>query len=170
MEQLNLFDIQFPIYSVTKFYKRIWTEMNVLYIETDSGIYILDNKNINGDTVGKRRLRIKNDIYSLYRPRKVVYDITHLIKSKDSIFMDTNGVVFKYKKSEYCTLNYHKVHNVIEAVDGECILDIPKINYSYKTNCRNAYAAIYVGLLTSKYGYILYEFSEFYKQPTRRMI
>ena len=143
MEQLNLFDIHFPIYSITKTYRRIWSEMNVLYIETEYGIYVLDNKNIQGDTVGKRRLRIKNDIYALYKPRKVLYDITHLIKSKDYIFMDTNGLVFKYKT---------------------------KINFSYKTNCRNAYAIHYIGLLNSKYGYIPYELSEFYKEPTRRMI
>ena len=170
MEQLNLFDIHFPIYSITKTYRRIWSEMNVLYIETEYGIYVLDNKNIQGDTVGKRRLRIKNDIYALYKPRNVLYDITHLIKSKDYIFMDTNGLVFKYKKTEYCDLIYWKVTNVIEASDGECILDIPKINFSYKTNCRNAYAIHYIGLLNSKYGYIPYELSEFYKEPTRRMI
>ena len=67
MEQLNLFDIQFPIYSITRTYKRIWVEMNVTYIETESGIYVLDNKNVEGDSLGKRRLRITNDIYKLYK-------------------------------------------------------------------------------------------------------
>jgi hypothetical protein len=160
MEQLNLFDIKFPIYSITKSYKRIWTEMNVTFIETYSGVYVLDNKNIDGDTVGKRRLRIKNDIYKLYVPRKVLYSVPHLIRSNESIFMDTMGTVFKYKKTETAKLVYYKVDGVIEAEDGECILHVHKIDWSYKTNCRNAYSIIYIGLLHSKYGYIPYDFSE----------
>lgn len=170
MEQLNLFDINFPIYSITKSYKKIWTDMNVTYIQTESGTYVLDNKNIDGETVGKRRLRIKNKIYPLYKPRKVVYNISQLINGKESIFMDTDGTVFKYKKTEMVPLVYHKVDSIVEANDGECILDIPKINYSYKTICRKAYAIKYIGLLHTKYGYIPYEFCEEAKGNTRRKI
>ena len=70
----------------------------------------------------------------------------------------------------YCKLQYYKVTSVLEAMDGECILDISSINFTYKTNCRNAYGILYIGLLTSKYGYIIYEFSEYKKDDTRRMI
>jgi len=170
MEQLNLFDIQFPIYSITKIYKRVWIEMNVTYIETESGIYVLDNKNVQGDTLGKRRLKIKNDVYTLYKPRKVFYNMSQLLNGKESIFIDTIGVVFKYKKTKMVPLKYHKVESITEAEDGECILEIPKLNYSYKTACRYAYGINFIGLLHTKYGYIPYEFCEHMKADTRRKI
>lgn len=170
MEQLNLFDIQFPIYSITRTYKRIWVEMNVTYIETESGIYLLDNKNVQGDSLGKRRLRIQNDMYKLYKPRKVLHNISQLVNSKEAIFIDTTGVVFKYKKTEMVPLKYHKVTSITEAEDGECILEVPKLNYSYKTACRYAYGINFIGLLHTKYGYIPYEFCEERKIDTRRKI
>ena len=169
MEQLNLFDINFPIYSITKTYEKIWEDMNVTYVRTSTGTYVLDNKNVEGDTLGKRRLRIKNDIYKLYRSRKVCYNISQLIKSKEQYFIDTNGIAFKYKKTEIVHLIYHKVE-VIESKDGECILDIPKLNYSHKTNCRQAYGIQYIGLLHTKYGYIPYDFCEYPKANTVRKI
>jgi hypothetical protein len=170
MEQLNLFKIIFPIYSITRTYKKIWVDINVTYIETDSGTYILDNKNVQGDTLGKRRLRIKNDVYKLYKPRKVIYNISQLLHSTDSVFIDTTGVVFKYKKTEMVPLKYHKVESITEAKDGECILEIPKLNYSYKTTCRYAYGVKFIGLLHTKYGYIPYEFCEEKKDDARRKI
>jgi hypothetical protein len=160
MEQLNLFDIKFPIYSITRTYERIWDDMNVTYIRTVTGTYVLDNKNVEGDTLGKRRLRIKNDIYKLYKPRKVYYNIVQLIKANEKYFIDTTGVVFQYKKTGTAKLVYYKVDEIIEAEDGECILNIPSINYSYKTICRSAYAIKYIGLLNSAFGFIPYDFSE----------
>lgn len=168
MEQLSLFDIKFPIYAITKSFRKIWEEHNVLYIRTDSGTYVLDNKNMDGDTVGKRRIKITTS--KLYVPRKVYYNIGQMLNGNYSIFMDTDGVVFKYKKTEFAPLVYHKIDSITEAKDGECILELPKINYSYKINCRKAYSIQYIGLLHTKFGFIAYEFSEEYKKPTRRKI
>lgn len=168
MEQLSLFDIEFPIYTITKSYKNIWEEGNILYIETPYGISILDNKNMDGNTVGKRRIKINNS--RLYRPRKVYYNISQMIHSKDSTFMDTHGKVFKYKKTEMVPLKYHKVGSITRAQDGECVLEVPKINFSYKTTCRNAYTIEYVGLLHTKFGYIVYDFTDIKKPDTRRKI
>ena len=170
MEQLNLFNIHFPAYSITKTYKKIWEEMNVTFIQTESGTYMLDNKNIPGDTLGKRRLRIKNDIYKLYRPRKVFYTISQLIKAKDKIFIDSSGIVFKYQKTETVPLKYYPVSDVVQAEDGECIIYIKNSDWSYKTSCRDAYGISYVGLLDTKYGHILYEFTDDKKKDTRRKI
>lgn len=168
MEQLNLFNLNFPLYSITKTYKRIWTELNVLYIKTQSGTYVLDNKNLSGDNVGKRRIKIQSS--ELYKPRKVYYNLSQLLHAKGNIFMDNDGVVFKYKKTQYAPLTYYKVQNVTQAKDGECILEVPQINYSYKINCRKAYSIEYIGILATEYGFIPYEFSEEYKKPTRRKL
>ena len=169
MEQLNLFNIQFPIYSITRSYKRIWEDMNVLYIETIYGTYVLDNKNLPGDTVGKRRLQINNS--DIYRPRKVYYNIEQLLHSKDNIFIDSIGRCFKYKKTETVALKYHKVADITRMEDdGTCIVWLNNIYFPQKVNCRLAHSMEYVGVLHTKYGYILYSFEEEYKKDTRRMI
>lgn len=167
MEQLNLFDIKFPVYTITKSYKRIWEDVNVLYIETPYGEYVLDNKNVHGDTLGKRRLQIQNS--ELYRPRKVYYNIEQFIHSKNNIFIDSIGRCFKYKKTERVSLKYHKVKRVERLECGEC-MPIVDIAFTIKMNCRAVQAAKWLGILHTKYGYILYETSEVEKKDTWRKI
>ena len=167
MEQLNLFDIKFPIYSITTSYKKIWKDMNVLYIETPYGTYVLDNKNLPGDTVGKRRLQIKNS--DIYRPRRVYYNIEQLLHSKDKIYLDSLGRCFKYQKTEMVPLKYHKIRNIKRLETGECVLELD-IYFPQKVNCRLAHSIEYVGVLHTNYGHILYSFEEEYKKDTRRKI
>ena len=167
MEQLNLFDIVFPVYSLPKVYEKIWEKYNVTYMETIYGTYVLDNKNMDGDTVGKRRLQINNS--QLYRPRHVYYNIPQFLHSKTNVFMDSLGRVFKYKKTKMVPLKYHKIKSIHRLNSGECELELD-INFSVKVNCRLAYSVQYVAVLHTKWGYILYSFSEFEKPNTRRKI
>lgn len=168
MEQLRLFDIEFPIYSITPNYKRIWNELNVLYIETDSGQYVLDNKNLNGDTLGQRRL--KNKTSKLYIPRKTYYTVSQMLNSKNKIFIDSTGRVFNYKKSITVPLKFHKVIKRIRVESGEYVLHLKGIEYPIKVNARKAFEINYVGILYTSYGYILYSYESEYKKDTRRKI
>lgn len=166
MERLSLFEVEFPIYSITSSYKKIWEDTNVLYIETPYNTYVLDNKNLPGDTVGKRRLQIHNSI--VYQPRRVYYNIEQLLHSKDKIYLDSLGRCFKYKKTEVVPLKYHKIKSVTRTDDG-CILELD-ILFPQKVNCRLAYGIKYVGILHTRYGYILYSFEEELQKDSRRKI
>ena len=137
MEQLNLFDIVFPVYSLPKVYEKIWEKYNVTYMETIYGTYVLDNKNMDGDTVGKRRLQINNS--QLYRPRHVYYNIPQFLHSKTNVFMDSLGRVFKYKKTEMVPLKYHKIKSIHRLNSGECELELD-INFSIKVYCMLVYS------------------------------
>lgn len=170
MEQLSLFDIQYPIYGISSKYKKIWNEFNVLYIKTESGTYILDNKNVPGNTLGIRRLNIKNNETSLYIPRKICHNLEQLLHSKYKHFIDNSGTCFTYKKTETVPLKYHKVEKVVELKDGTCMIVLHSIDFPQKVNCRRAYATSYVGVLYTKYGYLLYSFEEEYKNNTTRKI
>lgn len=164
---MHLFDIQFPIFSIAKSYKRVWEDMNVLYVETISGKYIIDNKNIDGDTLGKRR--IKMNATTKYRPRKVIYNIHQLIHSKDKFFVDNTGTFFKYEKTEFVPLKYHKVKDTTRLEDG-CIISIEDIYFPQKVNCRLAFSTEYLGVLHTKMGYILYSYNTEKLKDTRRKI
>ena len=164
---MHLYDLKFPVYAISKTYKRIWEDLNVTYIETESGTYVLDNKNIEGDSLGSRRLKINNS--KLYIPRKVYYNITQLLHSKYTKFIDTNGTIFSWKKQTYVPLKYYYVKSIIKD-DISCIIHIKGINFPQRVNCRLAHGIKYVGVLHTDNGYILYEYSEVEKQNTRRKI
>jgi len=161
MEQLkkckNIYDIQFPIFAVAKNYERIWEEDNITSIQTASGVYVLDNKNIQGNTLGQRRLRIKNS--KLYIPRTVIHNIAQLIRSTYKTFIDNNGEVFTYIKHTAVPLKYYKVKKVVDKDDG-CVLHFEGISNPVKVSCGRAYGIHSVGFLVTNIGYILYEYSE----------
>jgi len=160
-------DIEFPIFSITSSYKRIWDELNVKYIQTESGTYILDNMNLPGETLGERRLHIKTGLR--YIPRKAYYNITQLIKSNNKTYIDSTGCVFTYKKTRMVPLKYYKVMDVVSTEEG-CTLLIKGINFKIRMNCREAYNINYVGVLETDMGYILYDTSETKLKDTRRKI
>jgi hypothetical protein len=164
----DLSDINFPIFTITPTYKRIWDEFNVKYIETASGIYILDNMNLSGKTLGERRLHIKSGLR--YIPRTAYYNITQLIKSKNKTYIDNTGCVFTYKKTRNVPLKYYKVMDVVNMDEEGCILLIKGINFKLRTNCREAYDIKYIGLLITDTGYILYDTSNIQKKDTTRKI
>lgn len=165
MQTLKLHDIQFPIYPIKSNYHKIWEDHNITWIETDTGKYVLDNKNLDGDTLGKRRLKINN--LMLYRPRGVFTSVAQLVKCRSKTYIDTTGKVFHYKKSSYVPLKYYKIKEVIPTDEG-CILVTEKS--SVRLNCREAYRYNYVGFLETTDGDILYEFTDHYKKNSRRKI
>ena len=164
---MKLKDIQFPVYAIGKNKRKIWAELNVVYIETDNGVYILDNKNLEGNTLGKRRIKIKSD--NKYILRKVYYNIEQFLHSKYSTFIDNKGKIFNWEKSIFVPLKYHKVKKVIK-YENECVIHLKDINFPQKLNCRLAYGIQYVGVLHTEEGYILYEYSYKLKKDSRRKI
>jgi hypothetical protein len=167
MKYKTLADITFPLYGITPKYKRIWDEFNVKYIETQSGTYVLDNKNLDGDTVGQRRLKI--NAFDKYMPRAVILTVAQLIHSKYKTFMDSTGSVFKYVKNKVVPLRYYKVLEINRIEEG-CVVLLKGIDYPVKINCRDAYSINCIGLLHTELGLILYEISEKQRPDTWRKI
>lgn len=163
----QLSDIEFPIYGITNNHKRIWEEFNVLYIETESGEYVLDNKNISGESLGKRRLKLNNtdNIYSL---RKRFDNVASMLKCKYKKFIDNNGYVFEYKKSKYVPLKYFKVTDQIHENDS-CKVIISN-GQVFKVPCKILYSINWLGLLVTDIGLIPYEFSDTKLPDSRRKI
>lgn len=167
MPHKDFSDINFPIFTITPTYKKIWDEFNIKYIQTESGTYILDNKNLEGNTLGERRLKIKTGLR--YIPRKAYYSITQLIKSKTKTYIDNTGCVFTYKKTRIVPLKYFRVMDVV-STEKECILSFKNVNFKLRISCNEAYDIKYIGLLLTDNGYILYETSEIKKKDTTRKI
>jgi hypothetical protein len=164
----QLSDIKFPIYSLPLLYRRIFREFNVLYIETDSGnVYVLDNKNIDGDSLSKRRLKIK---YSLkYNNHTIVYNISQLIRSNYKTYIDSDGNIFHYKKTKMVDLKYHKVKYITHR-DSYSVLYLADILTPIKVHKKMSFDINYVGMLHTDKGHILYEYCSEKKPNTKRKI
>ena len=68
---------------------------------------VLDDKNMSGETLGKRR--IQSPMNSIYPLRYMIEDITGLMRHRGKHFVDNNGRVFTYEKTETVKLHYHKI-------------------------------------------------------------
>lgn len=166
MQHKKLTDIKFPIYAITSSYLKIWEEFGVLYIRTTKD-KVLDNKNIQGSTLGSRRAKISED--SLYKLRGTIFSVPQLLNSKYKTYIDTNGLVFKYNKHSFVPLVYHKVKKVIKKEDG-CIVSFKDTTYMAKMPYRDAIRIKYAGILHTQLGDILYEYTEEKKKNTRKKI
>jgi len=163
---INFSEITFPIYGIATKHRKIYTKNNILYIDTASGTYILDNRNISGNTLGERRVRISE---GLYRPRATVYGITQLVRSKYKYFIDNTGKVFKYTKEKFVPLKYYIIDQITEVSNG-CVIHSSKAKFSILVNCREAYLFTYMGILHMGNGDLLYELTDIQKSDTRRKI
>lgn len=166
MQHKKLTEIKFPIYAITSSYLKIWEEFGVLYIRTKKE-KILDNKNVDGATLGSRRAKISTD--SLYKLKGTIFNVPQLLNSKYNVFIDTNGMVFKYVKHSFVPLKYHKVKSLIKKENG-CIVSIKDTTLMLNIPYRDALNIKYVGILHSQLGDILYEFTDERKKDTRKKI
>lgn len=166
MQHKSLRDIRFPIFGVTNSYKKIWEEFGVLYIRTTKD-FVLDNKNLEGNTLGERRAKIKGS--EKYIPRITIFNVPQLLNTKYKTFIDSNGIPFKYVKHSYVPLTYHKVIRKTRTDEGY-ILEFKDTTYMVKVHYADALGIKYVGLLNTQLGDILYEFTDEYKTNTRKKI
>lgn len=174
---MNIKDIKWPIYAIGEDTK-IHSEYNVTFATTYDKVTIIDNKNLEGDTLGRRRLNLDPD--DLYRFNKTLFilpelvDYTRTKKIKDRLFIDSSGVIFIYDKKETVKLIWRKTTNiekfssfVLLSVEGLCDkFEIPN-NYWKMLIDANDY---YLGLLVFPSYYIVYDVSLEPKKDTWRKV
>ena len=100
MYKMRLTDIKYPIFPLREHVK-VENVDDVLYVHSLRGSWILDNKNLPGETLAIRRFRISNSLYPL---NKAIFNLAQLInnKSRQQVYIDKFGTFFKYRKSKRC--------------------------------------------------------------------
>lgn len=156
---------------------RLFNEFNVDYIETlGKDIKILDNKNLKGDTIGRRRLRIQEN--EKYHFRQILFILPELIEytrkrgSKFAKFIDTAGVIYNYKKEKFSKLYCKKIKKVdtfknyvvISCYETQQTFKVP---YNFWNNIKEPQ---YLQLLQIKGTYIVYDILEEIDNSKRRKI
>lgn len=169
---MELSSISFPVYPLDR-YHAVVEELGVVHIYDDYGKFILDNKNLPGDSLGKRRLRIL-DKDSLYHLGHAYFTLKDLIKYKqgNSNFVDSNGKVFKYRKSSYVRLAYHRIASVVE-VEDSVYIQTTKYSALFRVPPELGimwYKDKYAGIIDLMGGQMLYDISEEKKENSLIMV
>lgn len=171
---MNIRDIKWPIYALSG---DISSEFNVDYIEHNGKISILDNKNLSGNTLGSRRLKL--DTKDLYIFKKTLFMFSELIEYtrnkliSDRKFIDSNGIIFNYTKSEYKKLIWRKIiskesfstYKIIKVSGITNSFEIPN-NYWNKVRHED----VWLGLLDFNKYYVVYDISEEWRKDTQRKV
>lgn len=163
---MKLSEITFPIHRI-RANLGIREESKITYVTNMSNEeQILDNKNLLGDTLGKRRLRIRSDIYPLYY---TISNVETLIKHPNHTFIDDLGKIFKYEKTHILgTIEYKPIERVLNEEGRYPIFWVKGIDYPFKTGNYKSLRNLYAGILSYRGGHLLYELSKEMK-PSRRM-
>ena len=140
--------------------------------EQVSKLKIVDDKNIDKDTLSLRRLKLKAENVDLFKISKAIYFLGDLIKlSTPHIwFIDSKGLIFKYIKTTKAELSFHKVIQVIPIKTGGAIIEVENINTRFKALYTPESANRYAGILKYGKSLILYGFySQAHSNTWRRI-
>jgi hypothetical protein len=99
----NIRNVNFPVYKLGTDDLHYYN--GILFAEGK----VIDDRNMSYETIGKRRLSIKEELYPL---RYVAFNYIDLINAGYRHFIDNRGRAFSYRKSKYCTVKSLKVEKI----------------------------------------------------------
>lgn len=168
-----LTEINYPIFPIRS--GKLYVKDGIDYINTGRNVWIIDNKNLQGKTLADRRFNIQ--IKERYPLTFTIFNISQLLNyTKGNIFIDNLGNIFKYKKSRYEKLEYHKVigkKGIGETTQALHIEAYPMPFYVNNALFNRVYEYkedLYLGLLGYHGGHLIYDLSTEKKDTTRRKV
>jgi hypothetical protein len=129
---------------------------------------VLDDTNMPGDTLGKRRLQTPfNDLVPL---KKAAFSFLGIIKNTNKFFIDNSGMPFIYQKTKVVPLKYYKIKEV-QRKESRSLLWLHNINYSFQLDRPPPPAIEWAGVLhLNNFPWLLYDYSANKLKSTRRKI
>ena len=154
--------------NVTYFLRSTDTE----YSDAEYKLLILDDRNIPGDTLAKRRLQLLAKAVPLFALTRAIFFLGDLIKlAKARVwFIDANGVVFNLKKTKSVPLVFKRITKVINIPTGGAIIEVEGMSTRFKTLFAPKLEQKYAGVLVNGMSHILYGLYEQKFSNTRRSI
>ena len=152
------------------FYSNSYLVVDENRVETN--IKIVDDTNLPGKTLAMRRLQLKNREVPLYPIRVAIYFLGDFIRlsKKGYWFIDSNGKIFTYQKSQRAKLKTVKITKYIPSKTTGTILELQGYAERFKTLFKVPTTNRYAQILIYKGLTILYGTSEEYVPDTWRLI
>lgn len=168
-----LTDINYPIFPI-RGNRRVYIENGIDMVDTVVKTWQIDNKNLVGNTLAERRFGIERE--DRYPLTVTIFNISQLLNYKKSNkFIDSLGHIFKYKKTRYEKLTYHKVIGKTDIGEGVYAVYVEEyaspfyVSYALFNKVFD-YDTVYIGLLGYHGGQIVYELTTEKKENTRRKV
>lgn len=122
-------------------------------------LVIVDDKNMEGDTLGIRRVALLREGVRMRKLSKAIFFLGDMIKLATSRtwFIDNEGKVFNYKKTQSAKLYFKKITKTILIPTGGALIEVEGSVTRYKSlyapNLQENYAGILsIGGMTILYG------------------
>ena len=164
--------IKFPIWKLRRF-TRMDNKLDTIYITTAYNTYIIDDKSLKGD-LAKRRYQllsmpILND-YPLYPLKEKLNLLRQMVKyPTGTYFIDSDGLIFKYKKSSRLNWVECKKIKSWNKVDNRTVFYVDKQRMPYVTDLELDYIP-YASIMYTETGPLIYDFTTEYHKPYKRKI
>lgn len=154
--------IRFPVYELDS---GNWERQDgILFLEDK----ILDDKNMQGDTLGVRRMQTPHK--NLSPLKKQVDTLRGVLKSDKKHFIDSNGFPFIYEKTKFSKLKYYRIKRVIQK-DVCSLLCLDGVKQKFVVPRPPPEGVRYAGLLhIGELPWMLYNYSEDRPLDTRRKV
>jgi hypothetical protein len=176
MSVVNLNTITFPVFKLGDKPNEDGGVIFYLYghnTESEDAEYkvaIVDDKNIEEDSLAFRRLKMRERGDPMFNISKAIFFISDLLKlAKAGIwFIDKTGQIFEYKKTTRVPLIYKPITQVIPMNAGGAIIEVKDLACRFKTLFAPSIEQTHAGLLVIGHSFILYGlYNQKYDSTTR---
>lgn len=178
---MDLLNISWPVFRLGEhkphcsdgvvFYSKEYADLETG--ELSQGLRVVDDRAVQGATLGLRRLRLKLDEgVKLFPIRIALYYLQDLIKvaKQTTWFIDSHGEVFQYRKSTRAKLTFHKIKKVLPLEGMGCIIEVQGIPQRFKCMFHPKPEQTYAGVLRWGLGYLIYGFYYEQLKPSYRKV
>lgn len=160
-------NLLYPVFPLRQ-YNKLYKEDNAIIIETVYNTYILDDKNLKGNTLGERRLRIAKDYrYPLSKP---LFSLEEVMRSKAKKFIDSSGFITSYTKSKFYKITCKEILSVDKIGGYTNILDIKGIGLIAYESFKDISDPKYCLIVKLGIGYLVYGFTDEKVKDFRRKL
>lgn len=110
-------NVRYPVFKLSSNIARVFKRDTVIIAEDIQGRQrILDDLSMDGTSIGERRLHIEDTSplsMALYQPKDVILSGDKV--TRFATFIDSNGVVFSYRKTDWAKVKSYRIEKVTPA-------------------------------------------------------
>lgn len=171
---LTLDKIQFPVYFIGT--RKPEEEGSLVFlrfkIQGEEVIRVIDDKSITGKDYKQRRVFLFSQGVPLLKIDKALFYFNDLIKfsNPSMYFIDSNGIVFNYRKSTTYKVYFHRVKQIIPDGVGGGVLECHNIRQRFKLLHLPPDTATWAGVFHIGTSFLLYGLYDKYSEPLIRKL
>lgn len=167
---MKLQEISWPVFKL-KEYRPEEEDGILFYPDLNGEKRIVDDRNLPQDSLVGRRLSLLVKGVKIYNPKFSIFFLGDLIKiaKPTTWFIDSNGKIFQYKKTQFAKLVFRKITNIIRSV-GCTLIEAENSPARFKCLFPPKLEEKYLGVLKMGKEEILYGFFKEKYTPTRRKV